>query len=143
VRAAMFQEIADDVLEELLRQRHVAFQITEGHLRLDHPELRQMARRVGVLRTKSGPEGVHVGERGCVDLALELTAYREVRRPAEKIVSEVHGALRGARYVRQVQRGHAEHRSGSLTIGGGDDRSVHVEKAALSEELMDGEGQRA
>ena len=49
----------------------------------------------------------------------------------------------GLGQVVQVERGHAEHLAGTLGVGGRDDRRVDVHKAALLEELVDGEGGHA
>ena len=83
----------DDVLQELLGERHVAVEVAEGHLRLDHPELGEVARRVRVLGAERRAEGVDVAEREREDLALELPAHGEVGGLAEEVLREVDGAV--------------------------------------------------
>src|SRR5580765_6489528 len=83
--AAMFQHIANDELQEFFCKRHIVFQLVEGHLRLDHPELGQMARRFAVLRPKRRAEGVNLRESQGEDLSFQLSAYGEEGGPAEKI----------------------------------------------------------
>ncbi len=46
------------VLDEVLLEVHQFVLVHEGHLRLNHPELGQMARRIAVLGTEGGTEGV-------------------------------------------------------------------------------------
>ena len=43
---AMLQSVTDQIFQKVLRQIHVIFQIIESNFRLDHPELRQMARSI-------------------------------------------------------------------------------------------------
>ena len=47
----------------------------------------------------------------------------------------------GARQVHQVQGGDAEKRASALAVGGGEDRRVDVEEAALLEEAVDRRGE--
>ena len=53
---AVVQHIADDVLDHSLGVVHVAVQVAEGHLRLDHPELRSVAGGKALLARKVGPK---------------------------------------------------------------------------------------
>jgi hypothetical protein len=71
-------------------------QIREGHLRLDHPELGQVAAGVAVLGAEGRPEGVHLAHRQAVGLHLQLAADREEGLAGEEIPLEVHAAI-GAR----------------------------------------------
>lgn len=64
---------------------HVVGERAEGHLRLDHPELGEVARRVRVLGAEGRAEGVDVGEGARVVLAVELAGHGEERGPAEKV----------------------------------------------------------
>ena len=96
VFGAAFERVLDDALEKRLGERHVVLQIEEGHLRLDHPELGQMARRVGVLRAKRRAKGVDLAQRAGKTLDLQLAADRQVRRLAEKILGVIDMALNAA-----------------------------------------------
>ena len=89
IGAAVLEHVLDDVLQKVFGERHVAGEIAEGHLRLDHPELGQVARRVGVLGAERGAEGVDVAEREGEDLAFELPADGEVGGLAEEVAREV------------------------------------------------------
>ena len=140
---AMLQHIADDVFHHRLGVVHIIVQVREGHLRLDHPELRRVARGVGVLRTEGGAEGVDVAEGHGHGLALQLAGHRQVGGTAEEILGAVHLAVLGAGQVVQVQGGHTEHLARALTVGAGDEGSVHVDKALLLEEAVDGVGRGA
>ena len=60
VLPAFGQEGPDQCLEKLLGQIHVALNVAECDLRLDHPELRQVPAGVGVLGAEGRPERVHV-----------------------------------------------------------------------------------
>ena len=64
--------------EERLGQVHVVGQVVEGHLRLDHPELGQVARGVGVLGAEGRAEGVDLAQGAGEDLRLELAADGQV-----------------------------------------------------------------
>ena len=60
VAVLVFQRLLHQVFHHRLRQVHVALQIAESHLRLDHPELRRVARGIRILRAESRPEGVDI-----------------------------------------------------------------------------------
>jgi L-asparaginase II len=122
-------------------QRHVIAQVSEADLRLDHPELRQVASGVGVLGAKAGAEGVHVGERAGVGLHVELSGDGEAGAAAEEVLAEVHlagllvhGQLAGLHVVRH-HGGHAELLTGTFAVGSRDQRGVHVHEPAVVEEL--------
>ena len=140
ILAAVLQRIADQVFEELLGQLHVVLQLVEGHLRLDHPELREVARRVGILGTERGAEGVDAPQRQRAQLAFELSRYGQVAGFAEKILRIVDPPVLGAGRIVQIERRHLEHGARTLAVGGRDERRVPVVEAAVVEELVDGEG---
>lgn len=73
----------------VLRALHVVREVAEGDLRLDHPELCQVAGGVGVLGAEGGAEGVDVGQRARVVLPLHLAGDREVRLLAEEVLRVV------------------------------------------------------
>ncbi len=82
----IFKHVADDVLQHIFRQVHVVLQIRKCDLRLNHPELRRMARRVGILRAESGTEGIDVAESLGESLAVQLAGYGQVRGLAKEIL---------------------------------------------------------
>jgi hypothetical protein len=79
------EHVADDVFQEILGELHVAREVAERHLGLDHPELGEVSRRVRVLGAEGGAEGVDVAEREREDLAFELAADGEVGGFSEEI----------------------------------------------------------
>ena len=59
---SILKNIVDDILDHRFRDFHVIFKICKCHLRLNHPELRCMARGIGILGTECRSECVHVAE---------------------------------------------------------------------------------
>ena len=72
VFVAIGEHVADDPLQKPLGERHVVGELEERRFGLDHPELGQVPRGVGVLRAKRRAERVDLAERSGVDLAFEL-----------------------------------------------------------------------
>ena len=138
VVATVLQRVSHQVLEKILRQVLVVADIVKRHLRLDHPELRQVTRRVGVLRAESRTEGVNVTQRGRRQLAFQLARYGQVGRLTEKVFFEVDRSVGKLRQVLQIQRGHLEHLARALRVGPGDDRGVEVIETTVVEVLVDG-----
>ena len=66
----LFQHITYHILQHSLRQHHVIIQICKCHLRLYHPELRRMSRRIRVLRAESRSESVNIAE--CLGISLAV-----------------------------------------------------------------------
>src|SRR5207245_10148395 len=60
---AILSRICYQIFNELFREIHVAVQIAKRHLRLDHPELAGVTRRVGILGAKGWTERVNVRQR--------------------------------------------------------------------------------
>ncbi len=108
IGAAGVQHLLHLALEEGFGQILIVVQIAERHLRLDHVELGEVARRVRILRAEGGAEGVDVGEGVREDLRLQLPAHRQVRVLAEEILREI-GRLAALPEPLQVERGHLEH----------------------------------
>ena len=133
---AIGQHVAADALQESLGERHVVVELEERGLRLDHPELGQVPRRVRILRAERRAERVDLAERGRVDLAFELARHGEKRRPLEKILRVVDIALLVPRRLGRIDRRHAKHRAGPFAIAGRDDRRVQVQKSFLLEEVV-------
>ncbi len=116
--------------------------IGERDLRLDHPELGEVARGVGVLGPERRAEGVDLGEREAVGLDVELARHGEERLAAEEVLREVDLAVARARQVGEVERRDAEQRAGALGVRRGDDRGVDPEEAVVVEVAVDRLGQR-
>ncbi len=106
---------SDDIDDEILPQLHDVIQLREGHLRLDHPELGQVAPRLRFLRPEGRTEAVDLAEGGRVRLVVELSALGEIG-----LVAEV---------LRLEERGRP------LAGVGGQDGGVEVDEAPPVEEL--------
>ena len=92
---------------------HVVVQLEKGHLRLDHPELGQMPRRVRVFRAERRAKGVDLAQRAGENFRLQLAADRQISGRAEEVVAEVDFAIL-ARRLGQVERGDLEHLAAPL-----------------------------
>ena len=125
VLRGLVEHRAQHVAQEGLGQRHVAAQVAEGHLGLDHPELGQVAAGVRVLGAEGGAERVDAAERERDDLRLELARHGQVGRAGAKNSSALAG-----RATRNIA-------PGALGVRGGDDRRVQPHEAALLEEAVD------
>jgi hypothetical protein len=119
------------VLEQVLGEVGVVGKIREGHLRLDHPELGQVAAGVAVLGAEGRPEGVHLAHRQAVGLHLQLAADREEGLAGEEIPLEVHAAIGPARQVGEVQGTDPEQLAGALAVTTGDDRRIDPVEAVV------------
>ena len=139
---AVVQGVLDEVFHELFGEFHVVVDVVEGHFRLDHPELREVARGVGVLRPEGGAEGVDLAHGGGAELALELAAHGEAGLLAEEVLGEIDIALLVQRDVLEVHRGDLEHVAGALRVGFGDERGMQIDEALVVEELVDSERHR-
>ena len=137
---SIFQHIADDVFQHGLRQDHVILEISEGNLRLDHPELRRMAGGVGIFRPEGGSEGVNVAECLGIGFAVELSAHRQIGGLSEEVFGEIHLSLVGFGNIVQIHGGHLEHFSRALAVTAGDQRGMHIHKSSLLEKFVDGVG---
>ena len=72
-------------LHILLGTRHVALQVTERNLRLNHPEFSEVASRVRFLRPKGRPESVDARHGARIDFSVELSGDRQVRWLEEEV----------------------------------------------------------
>ena len=142
VRAAL-HHAANDVLDHRFRHFHVAVEVAERHLRLDHPELGGVARGVGILRAEGRAESVNVAERHGEVLGVELAGDGQARLLAEEILAVIDLAVGRSRRVFKVERRHLEHLARALAVAAGDDGGVDVDEAAALEELVHGVGRRA
>src|SRR6266487_7096547 len=85
VFSAIGQDIFDNSFQECLGQGHVVAEIIESHFRLDHPELREMSGRVGILRSESWPKGIYLSEGAGEGFYLKLAAHGQVSWTMEEI----------------------------------------------------------
>jgi hypothetical protein len=119
----------------------VVVEVGEGDLRLDHPELGEVTRRVGVLGPEGRPEGVDLRERLAVGLDLELSRDREEGGSSKEVLAVVDLAGVVTRQVHEVERRDAEQGAGALAVAAGDDRRVDPGEAVLVEVAVDRPGQ--
>ena len=135
---AVIQSPLDAVLDELLGKLHVIIDVVEGNFRLDHPEFRQVARRVGVLRAEGRAKRVDGAESRGSQFALQLAGDGEACLLAEEVVVVDDGTRLVLLDVGEIQRGNLEHLSGALAVRRGNQRRVKVVEAAVVKELVDG-----
>ncbi len=131
------QQRREGVFQQCFRQCRIVREVGERDLRLDHPELGEVAAGVRVLGAEGRPEGINLGQRQAVGLDIELPRDRQERLAAEEILREIDLALLGARQVGEIQGRHPEQCPGPLRVGGGDDRRIDPEKPVLVEEPVD------
>ena len=134
----MLQSPTHTVLDEVLCQIHIVVDVVESHFGLNHPELGQMARRVGILCTERRPESVNGSQGRGTQLTFQLPGYGQRSRLAEEIVGIVYLPLVVFLQVIEVLRSHLEHLSGSFAVAGRNNRCMEIEKAVLMEVTMDG-----
>ena len=140
VLGAVVQRIPDQVLEEILGQLHVVLQLIEGGLRLDHPELRRMARSVGILGAERGTEGVDAAQRQRTQLAFELARHGQVAGLAEEVLREIDLSLLILGHVVQVERRHLKHGACALAVRSRDKRRMEVIETLPVEIFVNGVG---
>ena len=139
VFGGLVEHVAEDPFQEPLSQFHVIGQLEKSHFRLDHPELGQMARGVGILGPESRAEGVDLAQATGKYLALQLAADGQVGRLVEKVFRIVDFAVQLGN-IGQIERGDLEHLAGPFAVAGSDDRRVDVQEAFFLEEIVDRAG---
>ena len=128
---------AHAVLDEVLGEVHIVVDVVEGYFRLNHPELGEVARRVGVFGAERGAESVDCAEGGGAEFAFELSAHGERGGLAEEVVGIVNLALLVLFEVVEVLGGHLEHLACAFAVAGGDDGRVEIVEAVLVEIAVD------
>ncbi len=136
---AVAQHTSDEVLAQTFGQVHIAREVHEGGLGLDHPELRQVACGVAVLGAEGGAEGVDLAQRQCRKFSLQLSAHGQAGFSTEEVFLEIHFTSLVQRRVLCIQGAHAEHLACAFRIARRDDRAVEVVVALLVEVLVDAE----
>ena len=81
----MVKGIADAIFQEILSQIHILVDIDECHFRLNHPELCQVARGVGVFSAEGRAECVDGSEGGGSEFPFKLPRHCQCRWLAEEI----------------------------------------------------------
>ena len=113
---AIIQRPLHAVLDELFFQVHQFVQVGKGHLGLNHPELGQVTRRVGVLGTESRPERIDGAQGSGCQLAFQLAGHRQAGLLAKEVVIVDDGAVLVLLQVVEVHRSHLKHLSGALAV---------------------------
>ena len=126
------------VLDEVLLKVHQLLLIQESNLGLDHPELGQVARSVGVLGTECRTKGVDGAQCGCTKLTLQLTAYGKRSLLTKEIIIVYDLTLIILLEVVKVLGGYLEHVTCTLAVTCSDKRSMEIEESMLMEIGMDG-----
>ena len=63
------------ILDEVLGQVHVVVDVVEGHFGLNHPELSQMTRRVGIFSTESRTKRIDGSQCSSSQLSFKLATH--------------------------------------------------------------------
>ena len=131
----MVQHVGEDVLEELLGQIGQPVQVAESHLGLHHPELGQMAGRVGIFRPEGRTERVNIRKGQGEDFRFQLTADRKEGGLAEKVLFGVDSSVLHG-HVCQVQGRYPEHGPGALGVAGGDHGGLQEQESLVLEKAV-------
>ena len=76
--AAVLERALHAGADQTFGQFDIAVVVLKSHLRLDHPELHQVAPGLGLLGPEGRTKGVHLAERHCARLGIELSALGQV-----------------------------------------------------------------
>jgi hypothetical protein len=136
VRAALHYR-ADNIFHHVLREGHVVVQVRKRDLRFNHPELRGMALRIGFFRAERRAESIYFPESHCHAFRLELPGNGERSVSAEKVLRIVGPAVLCFRDAVEVERSHGEHFAGALAVAAGNQRGIHIDKAAFLKKAVD------
>src|SRR5690606_26429095 len=141
VVSTVVEDIIAQVSHECHGQVHVVFKIIERHFGFDHPELRKVAGRVGVLRPEAWTERINLTQRECMRFAFELSRDGKVGFASEKVFPKVYAAVFGSGRVARVEGCHPEHCASTFSIGTRDDGRMNINEASVVKKCVDGIGQ--
>ena len=139
----LFKDVLRQEPDHLFGQIHVVGKSVKRHFRLHHPELGKMTGRIGVFCAERRSEGIDLAERERVNLSFKLAGHREPGLLAEKVFSVIDISLIGPGRFFHIERGDLKQRARAFTVARGYDGRMHMEKTALLEKTVDGEGKRA
>src|SRR5690606_13664207 len=134
----VFENIADDVFQEIFCQVYIVLQVIEGYFRLHHPELSQVTCSIRVLGTECRPEGVHPAQSHSCSFCFKLARNGKVGFLSEKILSIVYFTFLISWNIVEVEIGNPEHLTGTFVICACDDRSIDVEEMVFIVEFVNG-----
>ena len=132
---SILQHIVDNIFEHALSKHHVIFQICKGNFRLNHPELRSMACRVGILCAEGRSKGVDIFERHRIGLTVELTTYRKIRRLIKEILTVIDLSICHRKVV-QIQCCDLEHLTCAFTVASRNQWCMNIYEISLLKELV-------
>src|SRR5438270_2122627 len=112
----LLQAATHHVRHEGFLQPHVGIRIVPRDLGLDHPELREVPARLGLLGTECRAEAIHLAERRGGGLDVQLAGLREIGLPEIEVI-------------------HGEERAGMLADRAGENGRVDQREVALLEEI--------
>src|SRR5690606_25126477 len=133
---AVFQNVSDNVFQEIFRQVNVIFQIIESHFWLYHPELGEMSGCIGVLGTESRPESINPSQSHGCSFCFQLPGNGKICFFTEKIFGIIHLSVFVSRNLVQIKGGNAKHFASTFCICSGDNRRIDIEKMIFMEKLM-------
>ena len=130
--AALGEDALDDIGDEALGERHHVVERGEGGLRLDHPELGQVAAGLGFFRAERGAEAIDLAERRRGRFAIKLARLREVGLLVEVLrLEKRRGSFAGG--GREDGRiGQGESVAVEKIAGGADDFRAHAQDGRLA-----------
>ena len=134
---ALLKYIGEYKFYHILCKVHVILKICKRNLRLDHPEFRCMAGRIGVFCAEGRPERVNIRECQRHTFPLQLPGDGEIGRLAEKVLRVIYLSVLGKRRVQWIKGGDPEHLPCPLRVTAGNQRGMHINETAFVEKLMD------
>ena len=105
---AFLQQRLQAKLQEPFRQRRIVGEVGKGNLRLDHPELGEVAAGIGVFGAERRAKRVDLSERETIRLHVELSRDGQECLAAEEIFTEIHLPLRRAGQIGEIERRNSE-----------------------------------
>lgn len=101
-----------------------------------------MACCIAVFSPECGAKGVDLAKCQTVGLNSQLTAYGQTGALPEKVLAIIYLSGRGSGRILQINCGYLEHFASPLTVTGGYDWGVNINKAPVLEKLVNGMGQQ-
>ena len=138
----VFEQIPENVLQEIPGQSGIVVEIGKSNFGLDHPKLRQVTARIGVFGAERRTKRIDARQRRRIRLDVELTRNGQMRGFAKEILRIVDFALVVARNIGKIERRNFEHIARALAVTARDEWRMNPIKLAFVEELMNGHRKR-
>ena len=116
VVSTVFECPTHAVLDEVFFEIHQFREIHKRNFRLNHPELREVARGIGVFGAERGAEGVDRTECRGTELTFELSRYGQSRALTEEVVGIVDLSVGIFVQIIEILRRYLEHLSGTFAV---------------------------